>query len=351
MAWRTSSAVLRATAAAVLLAACQTGPQATARPSASDPASPTASAAAVVPSPTPTAAPTEPPPTSEPVDCPGSRATEHSSPDSVADPSCYGTVELTIDGWLAETTVWNFPWEATPSWTMASSELFALRPTAGQWMLDFLFMDRLGHGIPMITPPTSGVDLSGIGRRVRVRGHFNDLEALACTPVLPDVDPSELACDRMFVVTALEPLPEPKPDCPTGTITIPTFMATDAACFIGHDVKIAGWEDEWAGGGGVAPLYPVTLGPSFKLAEAQFTFGRWESDHPEPYLFPWTIAGSGVTFDRSDLRVVVTGHLGDAAASTCQPGPYAEWTWSPPVSWAQHRCERLFVITDVALGR
>ena len=55
---------------------------------------------------------------------------------------------------------------------------------------------------------------------------------------------------------------------------------------------------------------------------------------------------SGISFDDAALKVVVTGTLGHAASEDCRPA-YEAWAWSPPDSWAQNRCMRLFVITDV----
>jgi hypothetical protein len=155
----------------------------------------------------------------------------------------------------------------------------------------------------------------------------------------------------LFVVSALESLSRPAPSCPSiSPISVATFLGTDARCFLGKDVEIAGLEDRSEGVGGMNTLYPFTY-PRFQLVDSQLVSAPIEdptSEALQPWIFPMKIAGSAVTFNKLDTKVVVAGHFGDPASATCTPGPYSDWTWSPPVEWAQLRCERFFVITKVA---
>jgi hypothetical protein len=332
-----------ATLVAFLLVGC------TASPNQTPGASATAAAAATV---APTSTPVSPPPTpsGSQVACPSPLATELASTDELADPSCYGTTELTVDGWLAEQTVFVSIPETAPSWTMSIAGLFPGRQAVRDWIFDFLMVGPVS-AVSVVTPPETGIDVSGIGRWARLHGHFNDPTASACTVVTstdeegPGVLPE---CERLFVVSGLEEIDRPTPTCPTESpLDLTVFLDADAACFIGLDVRIRGWEDVGEGFGGAAPTYPITLDPSLQLAAAQLTSRRWEGDGEIDSIFPWTIAGSGVRFARSDVRVVVTGGYGHDVSERCLPGPFPAWTWAPPDSWAQHRCEHLFVITGV----
>ena len=273
----------------------------------------------------------------------------------LADRSCYGTTEISIVGWLAEQQVSLDHGEATPDWVMPISGLYATWPTVDAWILDYLMAGPF-DGLDVVTPPSTGIDLSGIGRWVRLRGHFNDPAALACVPALVDTYPGEFAgpdCDRLFVVTGLESHASPTPACPgESPMPLAMFLAADAVCFIGRDVRLTGWEDVGEGFGGTSSAYPITLDSSMRAAQAQLVSNPWESALDQDPIFPWLIEGSGVRFDRSDRQVIVTGRLGHGAADGCRPGPSVGWTWAPPISWAQHRCMRLFVITavqDIAL--
>jgi len=283
-----------------------------------------------------------------PVICPSSLPTELRSVEELADRSCYGTTELTIDGLLADGSIDTSHNEATPSWVMPSASLYATSPTVGEFVYDTLAVGR--RGLEVVAKPDAGIDLSGIGRWVTLRGHFNDPDALACVPTLQDSYPGEWAgpdCDRLFVVTDLQPNLHVGDECGRDSLTVAEFLAADAACFIGREVHVVGWEDVGEGFGGAAAVYPFELDPSMRRARAQLVANRWESDLEHDPIFPMTIAGSGVRFDRSDLRVVVTGMLGHPVAQGCRPAVLEGWTWSPPRSWAQHQCQHLFVITAV----
>ena len=60
--------------------------------------------------------------------CPSELPTKLASVDDPADPACYGSTALTIDGWLAEQTAFvSIP--RPPSWTMSISGLFPEPPT------------------------------------------------------------------------------------------------------------------------------------------------------------------------------------------------------------------------------
>lgn len=340
-----------ATAAVMIVAGCQPGIPPSAAPSS--PATPTATAAAVAtatPTPTVAASPTvAPEPTGSPVPCPSALPTTVSV-DALADPSCYGTTELTIDAWLAETPIWVDSNEPVPSWTIPTSGLFAESPTVASFAYDFL-MANGGTGVSVVATPTSGIDLSGLGRWVTVRGHFNDPAVLACTTTLVDDYPDEYAkpdCSRLFLATSLEPLTHRQRVCPSTSLTITAFMAADATCFIGREVHVTGWEDVGEGFGGAASVYPVDTGTVFTFADAQLISHRWESDLDKVYIFPWLLRGSGVRFDRSDTKVIVTGQLGHPASKDCRPHAIG-WTWVPPLDWAQDQCRHLFVITGVQL--
>ncbi len=323
---------------ALLVAACggATGPASTAEPT------PTAQASIGQ---SPSASETGPAPTI----CPSALPSAVSSVADLADPSCYGMAELTIDGWLAEAAFGVDEGQVDPSWTIPLTRLYAAPPTAAEFALDDLFSTEGGRwGPAVVSPPASGVDLSGLGRWVRVHGHFNDPAASACTSSSPDIQPADLGCERLFVVSALDGVPHPSPACPTTSpISMATFLAADARCFLGHNVRIAAWEDRSEGIGGMNTNYPFTHA-AFHDTVSQLVSAPIAAGAVQPWIFPWTLAGSKVTFDKSALKVTVTGHFGDPASSTCTSGPYPDWTWSPPTTWAQHRCERLFVITGVA---
>ena len=331
-----------------LLVGCQAGPAASPTPVAV--ATPTAPAAS-----TPTIAPVVTPgPNGSGVVCPSELPTDLASVAELPDPACYGTTELTIDGWLSEIDLYMDPGEWTPSWTMALSGLFAQSPTVGDWVFDFLMSDhRPGPVISVVTPPTTGIDLLGLGRWVTLRGHFNDPAASACEvlnwdpdPQDANQDPPDLPCEQLFVVTSLDAIAVPSPVCPSESpMTHAAFFAADATCFIGREVQVTGWEDVGEGFGGVSTVMPVTLG-DLRSADAQLVANPWQSDGPQNPIFPMTVRGSGVSFDRSDRQVVVTGTLGHAAAQACRIAP-TSWTWTPPESWAVNRCMRLFVITGV----
>lgn len=341
---RRSHSLVRMAVAAALLAACQAGPAVSPSPAAT-PSPTVAPTATIGPAATPS-------PGASTVACPSELPTALASVTQLADRSCYGTTELAIEGWLAEQQVSVDHGEAAPGWVMPISALFPDRPTVREWTLDYLLAGPLG-GLDVVTPPDTGIDLSGLGRWVTLRGHFNDPAALACTPTLVDSYPDEFAgpdCDRLFVVTGLQGLGRAEPSCPGGSpLSLATFLAADAGCFIGREVRITGWEDVGEGFGGASSAYPITLDPSMRSAQAQLVSERWESDLDHNPIFPWLIEGSGVRFDQSDQRVIVTGRLGHEAANGCRPGPFPSWTWTPPVSWAQHRCMRLFVIDEVQL--
>jgi len=323
---------------------------------------PTATATAiptVLPAGTPAATddliPTDaPPPTPAPVICPPGLPTSIASVADLADPSCYGSVELTVDAWLAEDSFGVDEGLQDPTWTMPLHRMYARPPAVADFTLDFMFATEGTYwGPTVVTPPASGVDLSGLGRWVRLRGHFNDARATACqSSEGPDVTSDQLQCNRDFVVSALESLPGNGPACPTASpVSVRIFLATDARCFLGRDVQIAALEDQSEVIGGQAPLYTFSH-TAFRVAPSQLVSASIEnpdSNALAPWIFPWTLAGSSVTFDRRGLKVIVTGHYGDPAASTCRPDPYPDWNWSPPIEWAQHQCERFFVITKVVI--
>ena len=268
----------------------------------------------------------------------------------MTDLACFGTTELALQGWLAEDGIGVDQGEKSPSWTMAWHSLFATVPTTGEFTFDFLLSDH-AYGVRVVTPPERDIDDLGAGQWVTLRGHFNDPAASACSFVDPEAaaDPNaDAECGRLFVATAIEELDRPAPVCPTESpIDLPSFLAADLRCSFGLPVRITGWEDVGEGFGGVSTVYPLSLDPSMRLADAQLVSHRWESDLDHDPIFPWTIGGSGIRFDRSDTRVVVTGMLGHEVADGCRPGLYPSWTWKPPVTWAQNRCQHLFVITDV----
>ena len=337
--------------AAALLAACGTGPNPS--PTLSPAALPTATAAAA---PSPTVPAGTPTPSESAVVCPSELPTALASVAELADPACYGSTELTIDGWLSEIDLHVVDGEWTPSWTMALSGLFAQIPTVEEWVFDFLMTDhRPGPMISVVTPPTSGIDLSGLGRLVTLRGHFADPAASACEVLdwEPDEgqssqEPPHLPCERLFVVTNLEGIAFPSPVCPAESpLSHAAFLAADARCFIGREVKVSGWEDVGEGFGGETSIMPISRG-DLRTADAQLVADRWESNLSQFPIFPMTVAGSGVSFDGSDLRVVVTGMFGHEAAESCRVD-YAAWSWTPPDSWAVNRCSRLFVITGVRI--
>lgn len=344
------SAITVALAAAIIVG-CNPGTTATGSPA---PATLTPSAPAA----TPTTAPASPAATPEPsggVVCPSDLPAELASVDELADPSCYGTTELTIDGWLSEIDVHVGYGEPTPSWTIALSGLFARSATVGESVFDFLLVDqRPAASISVVTPPETGIDLLGLGRWVTLRGHFYDAAASACTilnwepdPEDADQDPPDLGCERLFVVSSLTALDRPQPDCTMESpMTLAEFEAADFMCRVGQEVEIAAWEDRGEGFGGASDVFPISFGTLKFLDEAQLVAHRWESGEVGHLIFPWTVRGSGVSFDAEDLRVVVTGTLGHAASEGCRPAVEG-WTWSPPSSWVQNRCTRLFVITDV----
>jgi hypothetical protein len=300
------------------------------------------------------ASPTPAIPSGTGIACPSDLPTDLASVAGLADPTCYGTTELAIDGWLSEIDLHVVDGEWTPSWTMALSGLFARTPTVEEWVFDFLISDhRPGPVISVVTPPASGIDLSGLGRWVTLRGQFNDPEASACEvldweaiPGDANQEPPDLPCERLFVARSLEPIAGPTPDCPTDSPLLhAAFMAADATCFIGREVQVSGWEDVGEGFGGTSTVMPISLG-ELRYADAQLVGNRWESDGGQMPIFPTTVAGSGVTFDRSDREVVVTGRFDHQAAESCRVD-FTAWTWTPPDSWAVNRCSRLFVITDV----
>ena len=278
--------------------------------------------------------------------CPSDLPTTLTSVAELADPSCYGTTELTIDGWLAESGVWTEPGETEPAWTNPWVQLYPTSPTAGQFMIDFLHADQVPGGISVVTPPRSGIDLSGNGSLVTLKGHFNDAEASACQKVRKRG--SERDCAGLFVATSLESHPPDSPVCPVDELMpIETFLGADARCFRGHDVRIRGWEDVGEGFGGTGPIWRVDYSASLRMADAQLAAQRFEDLVNEPYLFVWTPKDAGFRFDASDRQVVVTARLGHPGAEDCRPESYDGWGWTPPVIWAQHYCERMLVITDV----
>lgn len=310
------------------------------------PVRPTSAPSAAAPTTTPTLAPTDAPQPSEGAVCPSDLPTTLASVEELADPSCYGTTELTITGWLAESGVWTDPSETEPGWTNPWAKLYASNPTAGQFIVDFMQADQVPGGISVVTPPRTGIDLSGNGRLVKLQGHFNDAEASACQKVRKDG--SDRDCAGLFVVSSLEGRPSDSPVCPGDSpITVETFLATDARCFVGHDVRIRAWEDVGEGFGGTGPIWRVDESASLRMAHAQLAAQRFEHLVNEPYLFVWIAKGSGVRFDASDRRVVVTARLGHPGAQDCRPASYDGWGWAPPVSWARHYCARMLVITDV----
>jgi hypothetical protein len=333
---------IRVVMAAVFIAACTVAPTATGSP---DPASVAPSAPAVTAPAAPSVTPTESPEPSAGIVCPSDLPTSLASVEELADASCYGTTELTIDGWLAETGLWTDPGETDPAWTNPFARLFADSPTAGEWLVDFMMTDPRGQlGIEVVSRPKADIDLTGNGRFVTLRGHFNDDVASACVNVQPGS--SDRDCSRLFVVTSLEThFPFGSPVCPPGSpITVEQFLAADVRCFIGKDVRIRGWEDVGEGFGGTGPIFYPTLPEALRLADAQLASGRFEDD-PAPFFFVWTIAGSGIQFDREDQKVIVTGRLGHPAAQDCRA--VEDWAWSPPESWAPNFCGRIFVVTAV----
>ena len=347
---RSSGSFIGIVMAAALLAGCTTGP--TGSPTPSPAALPTATAAA----PSPTMPASTPLPSESAIVCPSALPTTLASVAELADPACYGSTELTIDGWLSEIDLYVVEGEWTPSWTMALSGLFARTPTVQEWIFDFLLADhRPGPVLSVVTPPTSGIDLSGLGRLVTLRGHFADPAASACEVKdwepdegQPSQAPPDLPCERLFVVTNLEGISWPSPGCPSESpLSHAAFLAADARCFIGREVKVRGWEDDGEGFGGEAPVIPISLG-DLRHSDSQFVADRWESNLSQFPIFPVTVAGSGVTFDGSDRSVVVTGMFGHEAAESCRVD-YDAWSWTPPDSWAVNRCKRLFVITGVRI--
>ena len=347
----TLRSVITVAMAAAIVAGCNPGTTATGSP---DPPTAAPSATAATETTAPTSLIESPEPTAGVV-CPSDLPTELASVDELADPSCYGSTELSIDGWLSEIDVHIGDGEPTPSWTIALSGLFARSATVGEAIFDYLMRDRRpAASISVVTPPESGIDLLGLGRWVTLRGRFNDAAASACTilnwepdPEDANQDPPDLECERLFVVSGLTTLERPVPDCPMESpMTLAEFEAADFMCRVGQEVRIAGWEDPGEGFGGASDVYPISFGTLKFLDEAQLVANRWESDDVEHVIFPWTVRGSGVSFDDEDLRVVVTGTLGHAASEGCRPA-LEGWTWTPPASWVQNRCMRLFVITDV----
>lgn len=328
-----------ALALAAVLAACQQG---TAPSPAASPTSPPVATA----SPRPTSTPASPGPSA--AGCPTTLPTTVAVAD-LADPRCYGTTQLTIEGWLADTSFDVSAGERMPGWTNAFSGLYPSSPSNDEFIVDFLLHSR-EPGVWVVAPPTSNVDFSELGRWVSARGHFNDPAAMTCAVApgteSPNDPPPDLQCERLFVVTELADLDRPAPSCPIESpVSIATFLAADVTCFWKRTVEISGWEDVGEGFGGIAPIYPISTG-SLELAHAQLVANRWESNLDQHTIFPWKVAGSGIAFDRNDREVVVTAVLGGPAASTCTPA-YDAWTWSPPAEWAQHRCWHLLVIIAV----
>ena len=347
---RHRSSLATAIVATLLLGACQPDARSSAVPTTSTPPAATGTSAPsnpTAPSASPVAASTPDP---SAVVCPAPLPTTLTSTDELADPSCYGTAALTIDGWLNEGDVTNYlEGGSLPTWTLSFSELSSTRPRVTDYVYDFLLSDGLG-GLPLVTKPDSGIDLADLGRWVRIQGHYNDPEVLACQRMVPPESEDEAMpdCHGLFLVTALEALPAAVPACPVGSpIALADYMTADAACFIGREVEITGWEDIGEGFGGVNPTYSVVLPPSLDFLDAQLTQRRWEDGDPGYVIFPWRLKGSGVRFDRADRKVVVTAELGHPVSQECRPEVFDTWTWSPPVSWAQHRCEHLLVITGV----
>ena len=325
---------------AAILAACQQG-------TASPPASTATIAPVATASPAPpSSTPASPGPSS--VDCPTALPTTVAVAE-LADPTCYGTTELTIEGWLEDTSFDVSAGERAPGWTNAFSGLYASSPSTDDFLVDFLLFSPEPR-VWTVAVPGSGIDLSGVGRWVSARGHFNDADAMTCAVAPgtenPDDPPPDLHCERLFVVTAVDDLEHPAPACPIASpVSIAAFLAADVTCFWNRNVQISGWEDVGEGFGGMAPIYPISTG-SLELADAQLVANRWESNLDQHPIFPWIAAGSGIAFDRTDREVVVTAVLGGTAASTCTPA-YDAWTWAPPATWAEHRCRHLLVITEV----
>jgi len=330
--------------AAAILAACEqgtpgrTGPYPTTAPTAVPTILATAAGA-------PTASPS-----ASTITCPPDLPTTIRV-EQLADPGCYGTAELAIEGWLAEGPVFIAFNEPLLKWTIPIAGLFADRPTVGEWIYDYLMAGRSG-GLRVVADPSSGLDLTGPGQWVTLRGRFNDPEILPCRLVVESDNPGEDArpdCAGLFLVTGVEPLDRAAPDCPTTSpLSVAAFMAADALCFVGREVRVSGWEDVGDGFGGEAPVWRITTGPGLVAADAQLVSHRWESDLEQHAIFPWIVGGSGVRFDRSDVRVVVTGILGHPASAGCRPVDIG-WGWTPPLSWAQNECRHLFVITRVQL--
>lgn len=347
MTWWRSGSIRSFLIGMVIVAGCQ-GPGPTTGPTAASPTSGPTAESTPGSTPTPTAAPS---PTSAGITCPSPLPTDVEAILRLDSPSCFGTNELSIEGWLDEDSIGVDQNDLSPPWTIASSSLYPSSPLVSEFMFDFMLSDRR-YGMRVVAPPESGIDLMGTGRWVSLRGHFNDPVASACTFVDPELanDPyTSVDCNRLFVVTGLNELPPPSPACPSDSpLDLPTFFAADAACFIGKEVKLVGWEDIGEGFGGASTAYPIKLDPSLRLADAQLVSRRWESEGEQHAMFPWTIRGSGIHFDRSDVRVAVTGLLGHPAAAGCRPGSVG-WTWTPPTSWAQHRCQHIFVITAVRI--
>ena len=329
---------------AVLLFGCGAGPGATASlPVEPSPSAPAGSPSA--PPPAPTDVPTATPAPSSTAVCASDLETNIASVQELADPSCYGDTELTIDGWLAESGVWSVPGATDPEWTNPWTKLYGRPPTTDEFIIDFLHADQVPGGVDVVTQPTTGIDLSGNGRWVRLRGHFNDAEASACTTVVKNG--TDRDCPALFVVTGLENLPPDSPACPAESpMTLETFLAADARCFRGHDVQIRGWEDIGEGFGGTGPIWRVDEEPGLRMAKAQLASNRFQSGDLR-YIFVWTVAGSGFRFDHEDRQIVATVRLGHPASKDCRPAEQEGWTWSPPVTWAQHYCERMPVITGI----
>lgn len=347
----TIRAAINVAIASLFAAGCQASPSATPGQSGPSTSPTTGATAAPPPTPLPTALPS---PSETAVACPTDLPTVLASPDALADPSCYGTSELTIDGWLADEDVYVDNYEWTPSWTMPLAGLYGRSPTTREWIFDHLMASSFWPGVSVVTPPESGIELLGRGRWATVHGHFNDPAASACqvanwapNPDYGEQSPPKPSCERLFVVSSVQALEHPAPDCPTSSpMRLATFLAADFRCFLGHEVKVDGWEDIGEGFGGTTAAYGIKIG-SLRYAHAQLVTHRWESDQDHDPVFPYTVAGSGVAFDKSALKVTVTIHLGHPAVKTCRPQVNEGWTWSPPIAWAQHRCERLVVITDV----
>jgi hypothetical protein len=146
--------------AAILLAACTASPSAT--PGASATAAVAATAVAATAAPTSTHVVPPPTPSGSQVACPSPLPVELTAADALADPTCYGTTDLTIDGWLAEQSVFVSIPETAPSWTMSISGLFPRRPIVREWLFDFLMVDQ-ATGLAVVTPPETGLDVSGTG--------------------------------------------------------------------------------------------------------------------------------------------------------------------------------------------